>query len=117
MQPFLINCGTAFLGIDIGCTNKHLTPIGRPLFNKDISKVPQKYSWEYCGAIGMLTYLMSSVWPNIAMLVHQCARFRTNPMRLHEQAVMRIGRCLLSSKNKGMIYSPDSSKGIEFYAR
>jgi hypothetical protein len=36
-------------------------------------------------------------------------------MQLHEQAVMRIGRYLLSSKNKVMIYSPDSSKGIEVY--
>jgi hypothetical protein len=80
MQPFLINCGTAFSGIDIGFTNTHLTPIGKPLFNKDLSKVLQKYSWEYCGAIGMLTYLTGSVWPNIAMLVHQCACFSTNPM-------------------------------------
>jgi hypothetical protein len=49
------------------------------------------------------------------MAVHQCARFSTNPMQLHEQAVTRIGRYLLSFKNKGMIYSPDSSKGNQVY--
>ena len=28
---------------------------------------------------------------------------------------MRIGRYLLGSKTKGMIYSPDLSKGLEVY--
>ncbi len=63
----------------------------------------------------MLTYLTGSVCPDIAMAVHQCARFSINPMRLHEQAVMRIGRYLLSTCKKGMIYKPDSTKGIEVY--
>jgi hypothetical protein len=49
------------------------------------------------------------------MAVYQCAHFSTNPMQSHKQAVMRIGKYLLSSKNKGMIYSPDPSKGIEVY--
>ena len=89
-------------------------PIGL-LLNKDLDGVPQKYDWEYRGAIWMLTYLTGSVRPDIAMAVHQCARFSTNPMRLHEQAVMRIGRYLLSTREKGMIYKPDSTKGIEVY--
>jgi hypothetical protein len=49
------------------------------------------------------------------MAVHQCARFSINPKRLHEQAFMRIGRYLLSTKEKGMIYRPDRLKGIEVY--
>ena len=60
------------------------------------------------------TYLTGSVRPDIAMAVHQCARFSINPMRSHEQAVMRIGRYLLSSKEKGMIYSPDPKRGPKF---
>ena len=75
----------------------------------------KKYDWDYCGAIGMLTYLTGSICPDIAMAVHQCARFSTNPMHSHEQAVMRIGRYLLSTRKKGMIYKPDSIKGIEAY--
>jgi hypothetical protein len=62
----------------------------------------------------MLTYLTGSVRPDIAM-VHQCAQFSINPMRSHEQAVMRIGRYLLSTKGQGIIYRPDSSKGINVY--
>jgi hypothetical protein len=36
-------------------------------------------------------------------------------MRSHEQAVMRIGWYLLSTKDKGMKYTLDSTKGIEVY--
>jgi hypothetical protein len=115
-QPFLIERVTKFLGIDNGRTNEKLTPVGKPLLNKDLNSVPHKYDWEYRRAIGMLTYLTGSVRPDIAMAVHQCARFRINPMRSHEQAVMRIGCYLLSTKRQGIIYRPHSSKGIEVYS-
>ncbi len=73
-QPFLIERIMQLLGIDNGKTNKKLTPVGRPLLNKDLDGVPQKYTWDYRAAIGMLTYLTGSVRPDIAMAVHQCAR-------------------------------------------
>ena len=63
----------------------------------------------------MLTYLTGSVRPDIAMAVHQCARFSSNPMRSHKQAVMRIGGYLLSTQDRGMTYMPDPTKGIEVY--
>jgi hypothetical protein len=63
----------------------------------------------------MLTYLTGSVWPDITIAVHQCARFSIKPMRTHKQAVMRIGWYLLSTKEGGMIYAPDSSKGLEVF--
>ncbi len=108
MQPFLIERISIFLGITNGQTNEHETPVDKPLLNKDLNGVPRKYIWENCGEIGMLTYLTGSVQPDIAMAVHQCAHFSVNPMHSHEQAVMRIGRYLLFSKEKGMIYTPDS---------
>ncbi len=114
-QPFLIERVTKFLGIDNRRTNEKLTPVSKPLLNKDLDGVPRKYDWNYCGTIGMLTYLTGSVHPDIAMVVHQCAKFSTNPMHSHEQAVMRIGRYLLSTREKGMIYKPDLTKGIEVY--
>ncbi len=91
-QPFLIERITSFLHIADGKTNEKLTPVGKPLLNKDLSGVTRKYNWEYCGAIGMLTYLTESVLPNIAMAPHQCARFSINPMHSHKQAIIRIGR-------------------------
>jgi hypothetical protein len=115
LQPFLIERITSFLGIADGKTNERLTPVEKPLLNKDTLGVPRKYDWEYRGAIGMLTYLTGSVRPNIAMATHQCAHFSVNPMRSHKQAVIRIGRYLLSTKEKGMVYKPDSLRGIEVF--
>jgi hypothetical protein len=63
----------------------------------------------------MLTYLTGSVQPGIAMATHQCARFSVNPMRSHKQVVIRIGQYLLSTKEKGMVYKPDSLRGIEVF--
>jgi hypothetical protein len=57
-QPFLIERITSFLGIVNGKKNEKLTPVGKPLLNKDLLGVPWKYDWEYCGAIGMLTILL-----------------------------------------------------------
>ncbi len=61
VQPFLIERITTFLGIENGKTNEKLTPVGKPLLNKDLQGVPRKYDWEYCGANGMLTYLAGSI--------------------------------------------------------
>ncbi len=114
-QPFLIERVTKLLEIDNGKTNEKLTPASKSLLNKDLDGVPRKYDWGYCGAIRMLTYLTGSVRPDIAMAVHQCARFSINPMHSHEQAVMRVGRYLLSTCKKGMIHKSESTKGIEVY--
>ena len=49
------------------------------------------------------------------MAVHQTARFLISPMRLHKLAIMRIGRYLLNSPDKGIVYKVDKTKGIEVY--
>lgn len=65
--------------------------------------------------MGSCHYLTGSVQPDIAMATHQCAQFSANPMRSHEQAVMRLGRYLLSTKDKGMIYKPNRQQGVEVF--
>ncbi len=50
-HPFLIEQFTTFLGIADGKTNEKLTPVGKPLLNKDLQGVPRKFYWEYRGAI------------------------------------------------------------------
>ncbi len=54
-----------FFGIDNEKTNEKLTPVGKPLLNKDLDGVPQKYDREYQGAIGMLTYLTRGLYNQI----------------------------------------------------
>ena len=42
--------------------------------------------------VGKLSYLKKTSRPNIAYAVHQCARFASNPRRLHTHAVMYLGK-------------------------
>jgi hypothetical protein len=44
--------------------------------------------------------------------VHQCARFCANPKMKHAEAVKRIGRYLLATKDKGLIMKPNK-EGVE----
>ena len=49
------------------------------------------------------------------MGTHQCARFNNYPHLSNERAVNRIGRYLLITRDKGMIYRPDITRDLECY--
>ena len=49
------------------------------------------------------------------MAVQQCARYCNAPNRAHEEAVKRICRYLLKTKDKGLILCPDKSRGLECF--
>ena len=63
----------------------------------------------------MLGYLQGTSRPAIAIATHQCARFCSNPKLSHERAVKRIVRYLLDSRDKGIIFRPGLSKGLECF--
>ena len=118
-QPFLIERICNLLGLtnnewDVA-TNTKKTPVGKPVLNKDLSGKPRKLKWNYRTAVGMLSYLQGNTRPEISMATHQCARFCTDPKLSHEQAIMRIGRYLMGTMDRGIIFEPDPSKGLECY--
>ncbi|KAL3770316.1 hypothetical protein ACHAWO_008541 [Cyclotella atomus] len=76
---------------------------------------PRKLKWKYRTAVGMLSYLQANTRPEISMATHQTARFCNDPKLSHEQAIMRIGRYLLGSMNRGIVYEPAPTKGLECY--
>ena len=49
------------------------------------------------------------------MSTHQCACFNSCPKLCHEQAVKMICKYLLDTNNKGIIFQPDPTKGLEFH--
>ena len=69
--------------------------------------------WKYWGIIGVLGYLQGTTRPDIAMATHQCSRFDNDLHLLHEQSVKRIGIYLLDTREKGMIYRPVITRGLE----
>ena len=119
-QPHLIQRIVSELGL--GDDNKwgqaaksRATPSEKAILSKDSNGSPRKYEWKYRTAIGMLTYLQGNTRPDISVATHQCARFSMDPKRSHEVAVMRIGKYLRSSMDKGIIYKPDKKLGLECY--
>ncbi len=49
------------------------------------------------------------------MATHQLAQFFQDPQLSHEQATTHLGRYLAHTKDKGIVYEPDKSMGIECY--
>ena len=49
------------------------------------------------------------------MSVHQTARFCNNPKLSHKKAIKRLRRYLIHTKNEGIVYNPNTSKGLECY--
>ena len=95
--------------------NPRPTPAIKPLLSKDIEGLPRKTTYNYRQAIGMLTYLQGTSRPDISMAVHQAARFCIDPKLTHERAISRIGKYLLGSKDKGIVFKPDPTKGLECF--
>ena len=63
----------------------------------------------------MLNYLDAGSQSDIAYATHQCARFAAEPKKEHGKAVRWIGWYLNGTKDKGMIFKPQSSRGLEVY--
>lgn len=117
-QPHLIDRILSFLELESNghdtSTSERLTP-SNAVLNKDLAGKPRKRSWKYRTGVGMLSYLQANTRPDISMSVHQTARYCIDPRLSHEQAIMRIGRYLRHSRNRGIIYKPDRTKGLECY--
>jgi hypothetical protein len=118
-QPFLTERIVNLLGLEnneFGIDfNTKVTPVGKPLLNKDLAGKPCKLMWKYSTAVGMLTYLQHILRPEIFMAVHQLACFCNDPKLCHEQATMRLGKYLAHTKDRGIIYEPNKSMGLECY--
>ena len=91
------------------------TPAGYTLLNKGKNVPARKVSWKYRGIIGMREYFQGTTRPDISKANHQYARFNNDPHLSHKRSVKHIGRYILDTRDKGMIYRPDTSRGIECY--
>jgi hypothetical protein len=119
LQSFLIEQIVNLLGLgqnkfDVQTKTK-ITLVGKPLQNINLEGKPHKKDWTYCTAIGMLTYLQGNTCPEISMATHQLAQFCQDPRLSHEQATTCLGRYLAHTKDRGIVYEPDKSMGIECY--
>ena len=112
-QPFLIERILEAARIDLRMTNSRPTPVVGPLLSRDENGPDRKHDWKYRTLTGMLGYLQLTSRPDISMATHQCARFNACPKLCHERAVKRICKYLLGTMDKGIIFRPDPTKGLE----
>ena len=61
----------------------------------------------------MLGYLQGTTCPDISMGTHQCARFNTNPKLCHEEAIKRVYKYLLATRDKSIVFKPVVSRSLE----
>eukprot|EP00804_Cyclotella_cryptica_P021080 CCRYP_019381-RA/>CCRYP_019381-RA protein AED:0.27 eAED:0.27 QI:0/0/0/0.66/0.5/0.33/3/0/652 len=72
-------------------------------------------AFNYAAVVGMLLYLSGHSHPDIAFAVHQCARYTFRPTQKHELALIRIGRYLKGTMDKGLILSPSDEARIDCF--
>jgi hypothetical protein len=103
----------------VGLCSRLSTPIGTPAetspLPKDADGQPASGSFNYAATVGMLLYLSGHSRPDIAFAVHQCARYTFSPTRRHELALIRIGRYLKGTLDKGLVMSPSSTPCVDCY--
>ena len=117
-QPRMIERVLGIVGLDPdnNQTKLHDTPASEhKILDNDPNAAPRNQSWNYRSAVGCLSYLQAMIRPDITMAVQQCARFCNSPSKEHEEAIKRICRYLLRTKNDGIILRPDASRGLECY--
>ena len=103
----------------LGLCNNYSTKISTPAeagpLPKDADGDPPAGTFNYGSVIDMLLYLCGHSRPDIAFAVHQCARYTFSPTRRHEKALVRIGRYLKGTIDKGLIMTPSSVPCIDCY--
>ena len=72
--------------------------------------------WNYRTVIGKLLYLAGNTRPDLALAVHQVARYSADPKESHGTAIKRIGRYLLKTRDKGMFIRPTDDLTLDCYA-
>jgi hypothetical protein len=113
-QPGLIDKVITICGLEQE-SNQHNTPANTILQPSMPTDDTRQFTWSYRQVIGMLNYIAASTRPDISFAMHQCARFSTNPNRIHELAVKRIVRYLKGTRDKGYILRPNGTHTIDCY--
>jgi hypothetical protein len=106
-QPHLIESILKDLKLHSANAKGRITPaLSSVLLHQDLAGNPFDESFHY----RKLNFLEKSTRPEIAYAVHQCTRFTANPRKSHGEAVKRIGRYLLATKERGIILQPSREK-------
>ena len=71
--------------------------------------------FDYGSVTGKLNYLAQTSRPDIMYATHQIAKYSTYPRMPHGEAIIYLVRYLMRSRDVGIRFSPNPSKGFECY--
>jgi hypothetical protein len=92
---------------------KHHTPAAPVPLGSDKDGDPFDEELSYSAATGMLLYILSNTRPDIQFApVHEVARFSHCPKKSHGQAIKRIIRYLIKTREQGIRFVPDFKEGL-----
>lgn len=115
-QPQVIDDILNELGIDDKWSSKPVPASSTKILHRDINGETTKAPFNYRKVIGKLNFLEKSTRPDIAYAVHQCARFSSDPKKIHYDAVMYLGRYLKGTRSEGIIINPRLTNSFEVWA-
>ena len=114
-QPHLIDQILNDLHMDKTVATKEIPAQSSTILSRHSSSPEHDKSFSYRSIIGKLGYLEKGSRPDIAYIVHQCARFSVLPKIEHAKAIRWLAKYLKHTKSEGMILQPDLSRGLEMY--
>ena len=108
----ILSCLVVFPGLDCSLSlgqSLPLDPSSSRILKRSLQGAGHDDSFHYRSVIGRLNYQEKCTRPDISCAVHQYARFSANPKRAHANAVRWIGRYLLATRDKGLIFKPSGN--------
>ena len=111
-QPFLAESIIEAMGLSDG---GHKPTPATKVIGKSLSEGRFRESFNYRSVVGMLLYLGGNSRLDCSFGIHQCARFSADPRQPHGEALKRIGRYLVGTKDKGLIMRPNGKLNLDCY--
>jgi hypothetical protein len=112
-QPHLIAQILDDLWFNSKTTTKPTPAPGGQVLTRDLDAPPMDGDFHYRSVIGKANFLEKSTRLDIAVAVHQCARFSADPKQCHATALRYLGRYLQGTKDRGIYLDPKGDKSFE----
>jgi hypothetical protein len=71
--------------------------------------------FNYRSAVGKLNYFAQTTHPDIVYTTQQIAKYSSDPRKSHGEAILYLVRYLKKTRDLGLHFKPDPSKGFECY--
>ncbi len=103
---------------NVGLTDSKTKPVPAKAslqLNAFKDEPPFDLDFNYWSAIGKLNYLAQTTRPDIMYVTHQIAKYASDPRKTHGEAILYLVRYLMKSRDLGIRFKPNSSKGFKCY--